>query len=102
MKIEEFFGLQDNKPPRNVKKMIVRSKMSYSHGPYQLELVSSCGSRDLMLDGKLQPHINIKGAMRMSLYDIRKGGKPIMIKRLQVDNWRECQAEFDEAKRLLR
>ena len=83
--------------------MTVRSKMSYSQGYYQLELESSCGSRNVTVGGRPRIDNNVKGAMKMSLYDIRNAdGKPVMVKRMQVDNWRECQAEFNTAKELLR
>ena len=103
MELSEFFGKRDYVAPRGVKRMQVRSRMSFSRGYWQLELESSCGTRNVTVAGR--PHIEnaTKGAMKLSLYDIReKSGKAVMVKRMQVDSWRDCQQEFDAAKELLR
>ncbi|MAH47260.1 hypothetical protein CMI37_15655 [Candidatus Pacearchaeota archaeon] len=103
MELSEFFAKRDNAPPRGAKRMQVRSRMSYSRGYYQLELESSCGSRNVTVGGRPRISNNIKGAMKLSLYDIRdESGKPSMVKRMQVDSWREAQEEFYTAKELLR
>jgi len=86
--LHQFFAQQDNRPPRNVKKMNPQRFFRYDHGRYTLEMQTSCK--------------NAGGAMKLELYDELSGeNKPVMVKRCQVDNWKEAYAEFDKAKVLL-
>ena len=92
MTLQKWFSLKDNRPPPGVKRMQVRQSITRRHGPYRIEAVTSCSYE--------KPHLS--GSMKITLQDVRKPDAEPLVRRQQVDNWREFQDVVDELSSSLR
>lgn len=84
MSIQAYFREQDNHVPHGVKASAPRRRFSRTRGPWTVKVSSSCGY--------LAPHL--AGSVKIELsHALSPDAKPV-VKRFQVDHWREADNEI--------
>lgn len=88
-----FFGEQDNRPPRKVPPMQVRTTIRRQYKGFEILVETSCGQRSVRPDPTL-PVISKSTGQGGCRIRLSRGGETLATKRFSADNLEHVESEY--------